>query len=205
MQENSITSMMSCVMAHAPHATHAPLSRRGFRPLLVPGLNKRPRYSARGQVGDQMRRQSAPCAAPESIALRGAGLSACPALISNKEVRGGNYDPRYKHEHARKQHNVDGEAGHCTLPILRTSRAAGITPLLKVGGKVTAGCLNLGSGTPVGRGLHGLQGCPLSNAQCQQLDNAQSDKEDRESYGIIIEPISIRMHDATHSYAKFCW
>jgi hypothetical protein len=52
---------------------------------VVPGLNKRPRYSARGQVGDrpQKRRQSAPCVAPESIIAKGGGLGLPRRLSQN--------------------------------------------------------------------------------------------------------------------------
>jgi hypothetical protein len=85
---------------------------------VVPGLNKRPRYSARGQVCMSIStgaQQSAPRGAPESIALRGR-ISATPHPASNKEVRGGKDDPRYERRHARKQHNVDDELRHDTLP-----------------------------------------------------------------------------------------
>jgi hypothetical protein len=167
---------------------------------VVPGLNKRPRYSARGRVGDVTwkRRQSAPRGAPESIALRGRARLAlrrlqirkCAAVstipVTNASVQEYSKAWRTNLVTVRSPFTTQGPP----------SSAARLTPLLKLGGKVAAGCPNLSSGTPVGRGLHGLQGCPLSNAQCQQLDNAQSDKEDRESYGIIIEPMPIAsMHD----------
>jgi hypothetical protein len=45
-------------------------------------------------------------------------------------VRGGKDDPRNDSEHARKQHNVDDESGHDTLPTQHAplSREAKATP-----------------------------------------------------------------------------
>jgi hypothetical protein len=153
--------------------------------------------ATRAQQGERMR-QSAPRGAPESIALRGRARLAlrrlqirkCAAVstipVTNANVQEYSKTWRTNLVTVRSPFTTQGPP----------SSAARLTQLLKLGGKVAAGCPNLSSGTPVGRGLHGLQGCPLSNAQCQQLDNAQSDKEDRESYGIIIEPMPIAsMHD----------
>jgi hypothetical protein len=97
-----------------------------------------------------------------------------------------------------------------SLVMIRSPRntppsLARLRPLLKVGGKVTTGCLNSSSGIPVGLVCisPSLQAGALSNAQCEQRYEADAREQHRECQGIIFKPIPIRMHDATHCYAIF--
>jgi hypothetical protein len=94
--------------------------------------------------------------------------------ISNKEVRGGKDDPRNDSEHARKQHNVDGESGHDTLPTQHAplSREAKTTP--EGWRKSDDGVPKFEQWYPSGISLHprpSLQAGALSNAQHEQRHN----------------------------------
>jgi hypothetical protein len=113
--------------------------------------------------------------------------SACLVPASNKEVRGGKDDPRNDSEHARKQHNVDGESGHDTLPTQHAplSREAKTTP---------EGWRKGDDGMPKFKqwypGGISLQAGALSNAQCEQRHEADATEQHRECHGIIFKPIS---------------
>ena len=65
----------------------------------------------------------------------------------NEQVCGSDHDASDERKYAGKQHDVDDEFRHYTLPPLRSPRSASVcTPLLKLGRKVAAADPNLGSG-----------------------------------------------------------
>jgi hypothetical protein len=69
--------------------------------------------------------------------------TASRASFLNNELRGSEHNPRNERERARIQQEMEDESGRGTLPITTQSprsSATGPTPLLKLGGKVTAGC-----------------------------------------------------------------
>ena len=100
---------------------------------------------------------------------------------------------------------MEDESGHGTLPITTQSpraSAAGLTPLLKLGGKVTARCPKFKQRYPSG-GLLGLQARALSNAQDEQRHEADATEQRRESHRIVFEPMPIRKHDTISCYRHF--
>ena len=84
-----------------------------------------------------------PRLAPRHATSPHIGISRSRASFLNNELRGSEHDPHNERERARIQQEMEDESGHGTLPITTQSprsSAAGLTPLLKLGGKVTARC-----------------------------------------------------------------
>jgi hypothetical protein len=101
---------------------------------------------------------------------------------------------------------MEDESGHGTLPITTQSprsSAAGVTPLLKLGGKATARCPKFKQRYPRGGGFLGLQTRALSNAQHEQRHEADATEQRRESHRIVFEPMPIRKHDTISCYRHF--
>jgi hypothetical protein len=89
------------------------------------------------------RNAGGPRLAPRHATSPHIGISRSRASFLNNELRGSEHDPRNERERARIQQEMEDESGHGTLPITTQSprsSATGPTPLLKLGGKVTARC-----------------------------------------------------------------